>query len=332
MISEEEYQHGQAILGRPWKPRPKSHVFSYTGLIRCGECGASVTAEDKWQTICGVCKKKFASQNRERCPFCKTSMDNMSGKEVLHYVYYHCTKRKDPRCSQKSVRSEGLDQEIERELKRISIKQKYLKWAVDAVTEEDGKEKSLTKQLHSRAEREVTILKEELAETNRFIIKQELSGWTLMKKEEAIAERKRLEKQLGELENNASKEKSGGSLDAAMDTLRFASHAPYWFREGTVAQKKAIAETLGSNLTLRDRKLNISLAYPLPEIAHMIQIAPEISQGFEPKNNEGKKRGNESFEEKIPALLRSLNAVRTCAPTQLQPFSDLVKTFLHKWD
>lgn len=330
MISEEEYRQGQAILGRPWKPQPKGHIFAYTGLIRCGGCGASVTAEEKWQTVCGVCRKKFSSQNRDRCPFCDTPIKDMEHKKVRHYIYYHCTKRKTPSCLQKWVGVKEVEEDIERTLKKISIAEKYLNWTIDTLAEQDREERSLEGQADARSEREITMLKEELAEVNRFIIKQEVSGWTLMRKEDAIAERTRLEEQIKENENEGSREKSAAKLEAAMDTFRFACYAPYWFKKGTVAQKRSIVANIGSNLTLKDKKLSIPFTYPLPEIAHMIEIAPEISSWFEPDKMHDAKWEKDSFEEKIPSLLRSLNAVRTCGLAQLLPFSELVKSFSQK--
>ncbi|HUI28837.1 MAG TPA: recombinase family protein [Candidatus Acidoferrales bacterium] len=330
MISEDEYRKAQMILGRPLKHQSHTHFFPYTGLIQCGECRAQVTAEEKWQVICGSCKEKFASENRDRCPSCDTRIPDMENKKLLHYVYYHCTKRKNPHCSQRSIHAEEIEEEVKQVLKAISIKKKFLEWATDdmkAETEEDTvpKQRSL-----SNVRKEISKLEEELAETNRFIIHQEASGWTIMAKEDAMAERSRIEEQLKELEEHASKEKLEASLDGAMDTLRFVYNANFWFREGAMAQKKAIAEVLGSNLTLKDKKLSINLRYPLPEIAHMIQIAPWISGEFEPKNYEEEKRAFDSFRAKIPLLRRSLNAVRTCPLSQLLPFSELVRSFSDK--
>ncbi len=332
MISEEEYRKAQAILGRPMKPQARVHFFPYTGLIQCGECRAQITAEEKWQIICGICKEKFASVNRDKCPTCDTRIADMNDKKLLHYVYYHCTKRVNPHCSQRAVHAEDIEEGIKQELRTISIKEKFVKWAIDELRDEMREDSTLVRKTVSNAKREITKLKEELDETNRFIIHQEASGWTLMTKENALTERSRIENQLKELEDNASDEKSGSSLDGAVDTLKFAFHASYWFREGTMAQKRAITEHLGSNLTLKDRKLSVTLVYPLPEIRHMIQIAPEISGEFEPKDDEGKKRAFEAFQAKIPLLRRSLNAIRTCPTEQLLPFSSIVHSLSQKND
>jgi len=72
-----------------------------------------------------------------------------------------------------------------------------------------------------------------------------------------------------------------------------------------------VFSAFGSNLTLKDKKLSIPLAYPLAEIAQMIEIAPEIISMFEPSDTKAITSGGSSFSKKIPALLRGLNAIRT---------------------
>jgi DNA invertase Pin-like site-specific DNA recombinase len=47
MVILEEYDRVQVLLGRKGKPRPQRHSFAFTGLIRCGACGAMITAEEK---------------------------------------------------------------------------------------------------------------------------------------------------------------------------------------------------------------------------------------------------------------------------------------------
>ncbi|MBK7143571.1 MAG: recombinase zinc beta ribbon domain-containing protein [bacterium] len=64
MITFNEFERAQYLMGRRTQPRPKQKFFAYTGLINCGECGAAVTAENK--------VNRYGSK----------------------YTYYHCTKRK----------------------------------------------------------------------------------------------------------------------------------------------------------------------------------------------------------------------------------------------
>jgi site-specific DNA recombinase len=67
MITREEYDKVQMLLGRKGRPRPKNHAFAFVGTMRCGECGMAITAEEKTKI----------QQNGN----------------VHHYTYYHCTKK-----------------------------------------------------------------------------------------------------------------------------------------------------------------------------------------------------------------------------------------------
>jgi len=64
MITLEEFDRAQTLLGRPGRAKPKRHEFAFTGLICCGACSGSVTAQEK---------------------------HNRYG---YRYVYYHCTNKK----------------------------------------------------------------------------------------------------------------------------------------------------------------------------------------------------------------------------------------------
>jgi hypothetical protein len=46
MITLEEFDRVQILLGSPGRAKPKRHEFAFTGLIRCGACGGSVTAQE----------------------------------------------------------------------------------------------------------------------------------------------------------------------------------------------------------------------------------------------------------------------------------------------
>ena len=56
---QDEFEKLQIILGRKGKPRIAKHDFAYKEVLKCGECGGSVTAEEKYQIICSKCKTKF---------------------------------------------------------------------------------------------------------------------------------------------------------------------------------------------------------------------------------------------------------------------------------
>src|SRR3989338_7444314 len=123
MITEEEFYRVQKILGRKGKPRPKQRQrFAFTGLVRCGNCGAAVTAEEK--------------------------IKRQKNGNIHYYTYYRCTKKIDPNCTEKAVRLEKFSQQVDALITRLSISEKSLHWAIKCLhemrtDEASGREASL---------------------------------------------------------------------------------------------------------------------------------------------------------------------------------------------
>jgi len=114
MITQEEYDKAQVILGKRGKPRPKTKAFAFTGMIRCAECGAMITAEDKIN--------RYGSR----------------------YTYYHCSKRLNKRCSQKSIEVSALEGQIDFLLSQIEIPESFKEWAIKYLNELHDKERKQT--------------------------------------------------------------------------------------------------------------------------------------------------------------------------------------------
>lgn len=82
LISKELFDQVQETRGVN-KGVWRSKTFAFRGLLKCGQCGADITAQDKFKTL-----KK-------------------SG-EVKRFVYYNCTRRKDPNCTEKYINEDKL--------------------------------------------------------------------------------------------------------------------------------------------------------------------------------------------------------------------------------
>ena len=111
IITESQYWQAQAMLGRKGKSRPSKNKYSfvYSGKIVCGSCGGSVTAEKKNQLICSKCHQKFSYPGKTNCPYCHTPIDKMEKPTYLHYIYYHCIKKKNPDCPERSIQESDID-------------------------------------------------------------------------------------------------------------------------------------------------------------------------------------------------------------------------------
>lgn len=82
MITVEEFNLAQKIL-RGKRMRPRRYRFTYSGLIRCGNCSAAVTAERK--------RNRYGST----------------------YTYYHCThEKKGISCREQSIEERELTRQV----------------------------------------------------------------------------------------------------------------------------------------------------------------------------------------------------------------------------
>lgn len=59
-----------------------SKAFAFRGLLKCGQCSADITAQDKFKTL--------------------------KNGNVKRFVYYNCTRRKDPNCKEKYINENNL--------------------------------------------------------------------------------------------------------------------------------------------------------------------------------------------------------------------------------
>ena len=322
MITPEEYDRVQILLGRKGNPRPKRHNFAFRGLIRCGECGAMVTADEKNQIICTNCRYKFSSNNRSECPRCKTPIEKMKNPTVLKYVYYHCTKRKDPKCGQGSIEIKELERQIDEALSKVQISEKFKEWALRYLREENEKE---------IAERETIMRSQKKAYENclkkldnllQLRISPLNADGNLLSDEEYSRQKSQLIKEKVKLEallDDASKRVERW-LDIAEKTFDFACNARYWFKTGDPETKSQILQALGSNLILMDKKLSLDLKKPFSMIERISISIPEIKPMFEPEKNVVNTGNFGDLIQTNPILRRGLDDVRTYIMGNLEDF------------
>jgi hypothetical protein len=287
MITQEEYDRVQTLLGKRGNPRPQKHLsFAFTGLLRCTDCGRMVTAEEKHQVICGNCRFKFAYRKCQTCPRCETSIEKMRNPLFLKYLYYHCSKSKLPRCKQKSVRSDELEKQIEHYLSRIQISERFKAWAMTFLHEIDKKERACEEdiiQTQGKAYQEclrrmdnLVTLKTSPHNTDGSLLSDEEYGKQraeLLKQKAVLSEwalhgGQRLEKCLA---------KSEQAFDLAFTAReRFAT--------GNPETKKALLAAVGSNLTLKDRILSIQALEPFSILENTLRGNSAQPEPIEPKN------------------------------------------------
>jgi len=114
MINYQEYYRVQEILWKKWlKSKKHTREFAYTWFIKCSECWSHITASEKIKKT-------------------KTTW------ETKTYIYYHCTKRKNwtENCTQKPIKLEYLEKQIDEYLSNVEIIPEFKDWALNILKED----------------------------------------------------------------------------------------------------------------------------------------------------------------------------------------------------
>ena len=284
MITLDEYDRAQKILGRKGKPRMLGHQFAYTRLMKC-VCGSGITAHERFRKICPDCHFKYNAQKNESCPKCKTE----APEKTWYICYYHCSKKNDPNCKQPYITEKDLESQIDKVLASIHLPEEFVTWTLNQLRkaheeESQGRQvidNSLGSSLIAVKKKLDNLLSKYLSEVNS---KGELISDEEYKhqKELLLEEKHGLEEQLdganGQQEN---------WLETAERVFHFATNARYWFNEGTLEQKRAIVQAIGLNLTLDDKLLRCDLLKPFESIQKGAEMLKDEVQRIEPKNKIG---------------------------------------------
>ena len=219
MISLDEYDRAQEILGRRGKPRPQKHDFPYTGIIRCGECDCMFTAEEK--------RKKLANGT------------------IKKYAYYHCTnKKRGNKCSQrKFMTAEHIESLIEQGISKFEILPQFKDWALEILNEDNDREIEERTKIQETQQRRLLDAERELDNLTRMRYREQVSEeFYIAEKEELKAQIDRMKDRLQHTEARTQEWR-----EIAENTFTFATSARTAFRKGDSQTKRSILMALGTN-------------------------------------------------------------------------------------
>ena len=252
MLTRQEWAEIQRILHQPLFTRSKGLEFPFTGLIRCGGCGAQITAE-----------------RRERI--------QQNGNHHV-WTYYHCTRRRDPSCRQPAITSAELEQQILSILDKIEISPEIHKWAMSVLRDENaaqerqrGAEIIIQRREYDTCRRRIGRLID--MRSNGELTAEEYAG----RRSALLAEKERLEGAIQGIQKSVDR-----WIEKAEKVLTFTELARDRFLKGDSAQKRTITSCLGSNLLLQDRKLLVDLHAPLLAACELAQPPSADHSRFEP--------------------------------------------------
>lgn len=234
MITRDEYDKIQILLGKHGKTRVRKHEFAFTGLIKCAECGCFVTCEQK--------TKYYKRTNR-----------------LVRYECYHCTKRKpDTKCSQPCLEVKELERQIDEILSSIHLNEKFKNWALKYLHELHENEVVDRSQVYENLQKTYNDLQRKIDNLLDLRIQELVSDEEYKQKKEALLKE---QSQIKERLNNTEL-RSQNLLELTEKTFTFCTYARHWFANGSLQDKRIIFEALGSNFLLKNRKISIELHKP----------------------------------------------------------------------
>ena len=231
----------------------------------------------------------------------------------LHYTYYHCTKTRNPECSQKCVSGKELDKQIDNYLARIQISERFRDWAIKYLHEFHEKESASRNDIIQTQQH---AYRECLGRLDNLIKLKTSSGnvdGSLLNDEEYGKQRLGLLKEkaiLKELLRDAG-HRVEQWLKFSEQTFDYACTARERFAKGDPKTKKEILLAIGSNLTLKDKKLCIQAKKPFLLLEKSLNSDEHQNEPLEPENvglPQGQKEANAPLR---PRLLGDLDDVRT---------------------
>ncbi|MEI7741486.1 MAG: recombinase family protein [bacterium] len=226
MITEEEFFRVQRILGRLGVRRPQKKNFAYTGLMRCGECGCMITAEEKTK------------------------------KSGRVYVYYRCTRRHQSIvCKNPPVTLSELENQVSEQLEKIRIPIEFKNWALGWYRQLNSAETVDRTVVVSSLQSAFIENEKQLGRLTDMRLKELLTDEEYVaKKNNLLEERNNLKAKLGDQDQRAL-----NWLERTEKVYEFAVNAKSHFETGGPDERRKIFAALGGKLILQDKQLRLEL-------------------------------------------------------------------------
>ena len=229
ILSATLFEAVQKRLHERARPRHSrvGHDFPFTGLFRCGECAAMITAQ--WAT----------------------------GRHGGRYRYYRCTK-KNGKCGQGYVQEDALVMQVKERLQSVSLPDDWASYMLGKVEEWDKAEKQSS---GSHAER----LKCELKEIERklsALVDLHLNGDIdraayLAKKDELIRRKLSLDAEI-----SAARHGRKNWIEPLRQWILDSKRAGFLASSTNYADMREFVRSFGTNPALRDKTISISFCPP----------------------------------------------------------------------
>ncbi len=236
LVSGDLWDKVQTVLDDQNKPKVRKHNFTYTMLMKCGECGNSITAEKK--------TKIYKGTNR-----------------TVDYTYYHCSRpyRSDVKCHQKPVSEADLEVELEKVVDGVELSNEVVELMKNILKESHTDEE----EFHNDS---IKILNSE-QEAIQFKLDRLLDGYLekTINKEVYEAKNKQFTEEKERVLRELGKHQKGNKeyFEQIGNFIDLCNTAPKIYAQSSNTQlKRELLKFLVSDLYLTDKKVRPVYQFP----------------------------------------------------------------------
>ena len=224
MVSFEEFNRIQTMINR--RETPAKDVFmEFGGFIKCGECGATITAE----------------------PHTKTYKNGTSED----FNYYRCTKKLG-KCSQRYIRDIEINKQINEYLGTLELHPAYIDWVRGVLKRRNQEEFEYERKQKDDQTRRL----KGMLDRKEKLYSMKLDG--LITPEQYQAKKSEILKEEDEIKQLLSRDRTIYWEKVIDETLDFAGKVTELFNHGDKVTRRLVLQIIGSNLVLKDKKLIIN--------------------------------------------------------------------------
>lgn len=273
IITWDEYERVQRLLGKKGRTKYVSKLhFELRGLIECGECGCTITAERKYKTL--------------------------KDGTVNSYNYYHCTGKRP--CAQRGVVSEKvLFELLDGQLDKFEISPQLYEWglkAIEEISKEEIKQRDDIQQMQYMSIGEVQKKLDHLLD---LVVEGIISTDDYKQKTKDL----KRELAIRQDEQQEAARRAKNWYEIIGKTLEQLNNVTENFATGDFGVRRDILLAIGYKPTLKDKKLLIT---PNEWLIPLQRELPTIKASLEKDRTDSQQIGNDinltSFQKWYPGL------------------------------
>ena len=227
IITKDLFDRANAVLlGRGRPPDVQNNPSPYCGLLRCGECSMSITAETKEK--------------------------HQKNGNIHFYTYYRCTRKsKTQKCTEAPIRSELLDSQLSALLGEYTMPKEWMSPLLAMLDKEAQTATQTASAVVSELRERVQELSRNLSRLTDVYVAQDIERGDYLERRRALmSEKKSIEEKIFRLLRTPSawiEPTREWIKDASMlDEIAKTDNAP--------SKKSSLQKIFGSNLTLHARE------------------------------------------------------------------------------